>query len=196
LLEAVMLHLRFRCCCFLPLLSLPYQTTKGGHIMNMTDLATWSQAISSVAVLATLVYLFIQTKQTSALLTSESRQAIVDADLSVLRTIIDYPEVWLSRHGQGDLSMEQKVQLNGALLSFLRTREHYWTQYNNGVLDEDTWTYYSANIPAIFVSERTKNWWMGLGKQQFHPEFVEMVDDLRERMPPYAGTYEWFTTWK
>ena len=52
--------------------------------MNMTDVATWGQLISSAAVLVTLVYLAIQTKQAATLLKSESRQSLLDADLQIL----------------------------------------------------------------------------------------------------------------
>ncbi len=107
--------------------------------MNITEISSWGQLISSTAVLVTLAYLAIQTKQTATLLRSESRQSLIDADISILNNILlEHPDVWLSRFGEGDLTMNQKIQLHGALLTFLRSREHYWTQFKNGVLDEET----------------------------------------------------------
>ena len=46
--------------------------------MNMSDVATWSQLISSAAVLVTLIYLSIQTRQTATLLRSEARQSLIN----------------------------------------------------------------------------------------------------------------------
>ena len=84
--------------------------------MNMTDLATWGQLISSAAVLVTLVYLSIETKQTATLLRSESRQSLIEQDMMVLRTQVDIPELMVHRAIEDELTLEQKYRLAAYLM--------------------------------------------------------------------------------
>ena len=94
--------------------------------MNMTDVATWGQLISSAAVLVTLVYLSIQTRQTAILLRSESRQSLIEQDMMILRTQVDIPELMMHMTTEDELTLEQKYRLAAYLMAFTRTREHQW----------------------------------------------------------------------
>ncbi len=126
--------------------------------MNMTDVATWGQLISSAAVLVTLVYLSIQTKQTVTLLQSESRQTLLDGDLHVLRGYCDYPGILVNQVALSheEISLEEKARLHVFFIAFMRTREHHWFQYRNGVLDEASWTAYRSAIPAVLGTDWTR----------------------------------------
>ena len=79
--------------------------------MNMTDVATWGQLISSSAVLVTLVYLSIQTRQTATLLRSDARQSLIDGDLQILGKHIEWPELFVTQFGEDELTMEDKKRL-------------------------------------------------------------------------------------
>ena len=164
--------------------------------MNMTDVATWGQLISSAAVLVTLVYLSIQTRQTTTLLRSESRQAMIEMDMQSLSTISDWPIVLLDFFAEGEITMENKARLWAHLTALLRTREHHWFQYRNGVLDRDTWAAYQSAIPLVLGTERNRAWWNSMGRYLFAPAFVETVDALIEGQEPNTQWQEQMLAWK
>ena len=65
--------------------------------------------------------------------------------------------------------MENKVRLWSFLMAFMRSREHHWMQYQNGVLDHDAWTAYQRAIPVELGAERARAWWNTMGRHQFAP---------------------------
>ncbi len=163
--------------------------------MNMTDLATWSQVFSSAAVLVTLVYLSIQTRQTSKLLQSESRQSMIEVDMEILNNQIQFPELTMSWGTEDELTLEQKHRLWSFLAAFMRTREHHWLQYQNGVLDQAAWSAYRTAIPVVIGSKRCRAWWETFGPPLYDSVFVETVDALLEGLP-YSDLEQKMLAWK
>ena len=53
------------------------------------DIASWAQVVASIAVLATLVYLSIQTKQTNIMMQAETRQNLLENDV---RSLLDFKD--------------------------------------------------------------------------------------------------------
>ena len=60
--------------------------------MKLEKLAAVAEIVSSVAIVATLAYLAIQSRQTTDLLLGESRQAAMAADLSLLTSTLNNPD--------------------------------------------------------------------------------------------------------
>ena len=162
--------------------------------MSMTDVATWGQLISSAAVLVTLIYLSIQTRQTATLLRSESRQSLINGDLQILRNVIDFPEIQIDMDAEDELTLEQKHRLWAHLMAFMRTREHQWLQYQNGVLDQETWAAYQKAISIALGSERCHAWWKEFGAA-FDTTFVERVNAFLGEQPHYA-LHQRMLSWK
>ncbi len=79
--------------------------------MSMADVAIWGQLISSAAVLITLGYLAIRTRQTASLLRSESQQPTFDGDLQILTTVVESPKIWLDWISEDELPPEGKIRL-------------------------------------------------------------------------------------
>ena len=163
--------------------------------MNMTDVATWGQLISSAAVLVTLIYLSIQTKQTAILLKSEARQAMIEVDMHILNNQVQFPELTMNWDAEEELTLEQKHRLSAYLSAFLRSREHHWLQFQNGVLDREAWAAYQSAIPVVVGSERCRAWWKTFGPPLYDPAFVETVNDLLEAQP-YIGFHQQILAWK
>ncbi len=124
--------------------------------MNITKVAAWSEIVSSIAVLATLVYLALQMQQNTAAVRADTRQAMIAADIGVLSLYVDNPDLWLDGMHERTLTPEDKVRLHMATTLFLRTREHNWFQYQNGVLDEVTFASYANPISSILGTERMR----------------------------------------
>ena len=162
--------------------------------MNMTDVATWGQLTSSAAVLVTLVYLSIQTRQTARLMLSESRQSMIDTDMVIVGQQIGWPTLFTALYGEDEITSEDKARLWTFLLGCLRTREHQWIQYRNGVLDEHTWAAYHKPLIFLLGTERTRAWWRTMGRNYVSPGFAETVDALIEG-PPNTDMYQLWLAW-
>ncbi len=163
--------------------------------MNMTDVATWGQLISSAAVLVTLVYLSIQTKQTATLLRSEARQSLIEQDMQILRTQVDIPELVIHMTTEDELTLEQKYRLQAYLMEFTRTREHQWLQYQSGVLDRDTYAAYQRPIAAVLGPKRCRAWWTTLGRTLCDPAFANEVDAFLEGQPDSIPYHQQMLVW-
>ena len=150
--------------------------------MNMSDVATWGQLISSAAVLVTLVYLSIQTKQTAILLKSESRQSMIELDQQLLTAAEANPDIFLDLVSEDELSPGSKIRVFSSLARGLRAREFLWFQYSNGVLDEPAWQSYQKAILVLLCNKRTRDLWAVI-RPEFDPGFAELVDQLIEGQP-------------
>lgn len=132
--------------------------------MKAERLAALAEIVSSVAIVVTLVYLAIQTEQNTAAIQSSVRQGMLDSDRESLYMAIDQP--FLLR--RTELDEQEQLQLVAFLTAFIRMRENYWIQFQNGALDEATWeSYRGALIPVVFSSEFGRRVW---DRQTANPE--------------------------
>lgn len=149
--------------------------------MNWEMLSAIGEILGSAAVLVTLVYLTVQTRQNTASVQANTRQAILDSDQQFLIKIIENPEIYLSRY-KPELSEQDKVRLGAYLVMFIRMRENNWLQYRNGVLDQVTWDSYRSSIARVMSDSRSRSWWQNY-RQPFNSEFIAMVDELLASAP-------------
>ncbi len=152
--------------------------------MNWTMLSAIGEILSSGAILVTLIYLAIQTRQNADATQANTRQAILAADQQFLAQITDDPELYSIR-AKPELTEDEKIRLSALLTTFVRMRENNWLQYQNGVLDEATWESYRGAIVAQLGSPRARIWWQNfaVGTGMFDSEFTALVDDLLKNSP-------------
>ena len=157
--------------------------------MNWEMISAIAAILGSVAVIVTLVYLTVQTRQNAVSIQAHTRQAILDADQQLLIKLIENPELYTSRF-KAELTEEDKVQLGAYLIMFVRMRENNWWQYRNGVLDETTWSSYRGSIAQVLSDQTSRNWWQhyAVDRQAFDPEFVSIVNKLLAETPVQQGS--------
>jgi hypothetical protein len=81
------------------------------------------------------------------------------------------------------LTDEEKIRLSMYLITFFRLRESNWRQYQNGVLDEATWSSYLQSLRA-FATPRVRAWLANEAiAQMLDPEFVSMVTAFLAECP-------------
>ena len=120
--------------------------------MKLEKLAALAEIVSSFAIVATLLYLAIQTKQNTEALQTAAQQATLDGELDWLNSVIAYPEVLLK--DRDDLTITDRARLTAFAAKLLRTRELIWIQYNNGILDEQTFLPYLGPMRGLFSPDR------------------------------------------
>ena len=145
--------------------------------INWTKWSSIAEIVSSIAILVTLVYLAIQTQQNTDAINTQSRQSLFDGGQEELPLWIEYPELSvLIIDDSQEISLEQKIQLDGLLVLALGRREFAWRQYQAGLLDEDSWENETRIISLLLGSERTREWWHSVGKLNFDDGFITVAE--------------------
>jgi len=147
--------------------------------MKVKELAAIGEVVSSVAIVLTLGYLAIQTKQTNNALQAGSRQAVLEAELNFLDHIVDDPDLQRFNR-EGPTTREDRGRLYALYNGILRSREFLWTQYQFGVIDEGTMTSYHTGSMPFFRGPVFAEFWR-TQSDAFDPGFVEYFDALLEQ---------------
>jgi len=108
---------------------------------------------------------------------------MIDVDMQLLGLQVQLPDITMSWDTETELTLEQKHRLWSYLCAFMRSREHQWLQYQNGVLDQAAWVAYQSAIPVVIGSERCRTWWKAYGAPLYDSKFVETVDALLDGLP-------------
>lgn len=162
--------------------------------MEMTDFVAWSQLVSSGAVLITLLYLAIQTKQTNSAIQANARQSQFELDLMSLFKLADNADLAAKIVSDRPLEEIDQMRLTYLWMATLRQVELMFIQYRNGVLDQSTWDTQRRVIAAMLVTPKMKNWWNVAGKLPFSPDFVAIVQQtLDENLVPPDYQEKMFT---
>ncbi|MDJ0655046.1 MAG: hypothetical protein QNJ40_12870 [Xanthomonadales bacterium] len=151
--------------------------------MDMALLLQWLEALASIAVLITLIYLARQVHQENILMRSEARQALVATDQEQIYKFIEHPDLARSFAGKQPATEDEKTRMNFWIVAAMRAREFEWTQYRSGALDKETWEGYAGVIYFVLGTERARGYWE-LCKGFFNQGFVAYVDDKIADVPP------------
>jgi hypothetical protein len=143
--------------------------------MSIQDWAALGEIVNSIAILITLIYLAVQTRQNTAAVQSSVRHTMVQEDRESLRMVIDYPTL----NKRNNLTEEEETRLQAYLVHFLRARENHYLQYRNGVLDKATWvSYRNALFPVVFSSPYGRALWNSpIVRADFDRGFQESIDE-------------------
>ena len=120
--------------------------------MKLKDWAYIAEIIGGIAIIASLLFVGYQIQQNSEALLAGSRQNLLEADLQVLDNMMDYPMLY-DVPAQDDFTGDDFLRLRIHYVSMMRIREYAWQQYNNGVLDEQTFNAYLEPLKFVFNSE-------------------------------------------
>ena len=146
--------------------------------INWTKWSAVSEVLSAVAIVATLVYLAVQTQQTNNALRANSRAALMTADMDFLLANADDGDALAMAYISGDfsnLTPGQEAQAKLSLNAFFRIREYAWFQHRDGLLDDEALDAFLA--PLFFTREgfRLSHWHEV--SAQLDPAFVKYVND-------------------
>ena len=159
--------------------------TLEGKTMNWTKASAAAEILSSVAILATLVYLAIEIQQSAEATQANTRQAVLASDQQFLELLIDNPGLNLLWY-KPELSDEERIRLSYFLVTTVRMRESNWFQYQNGILDDATWRAYRGSLIVMLSAPQTRVWWQNFGLERiFDPEFISLVHELLANQPVF-----------
>ena len=164
--------------------------------MNRSKLADLSEIVSSIAIVATLIYLTIEIRQNTNALQSQTHEAVLSSAQAELNTLIANPSIAASLASAGPLATESEhVQLDAWLASALRSREFAWLQFRDGAIDEAQWETEVAVLLGIFDSSMSLLWWGRLGRDAVGPDFAAFIDQILELNPPTDELWPTALSW-
>lgn len=153
------------------------------------------EAVGLIAIVASLVFLVLETRQNTNALSAESRQSVLTAAQTELFQIVENPDLVVSVTKEDPLTEEQQVALSAWLAAAMRAREFSWLQYRDGTIDEAQWSTEVLVIRWILDSKRTREWWVNVGRKYVNPSFADFVDDDMQSHPGTGDSWHAETDW-
>ena len=154
--------------------------------MSENSWSKWSsvsEILSWLAIMITLVFLVIQTKQNTDAIDAqlvanraEARAAIWTLVSKSSEYAIAQPRIGKNLKSTEMLSDEDQQVLFDWLVVFWGTREFVWLQFRDGVVDQSTYeTIMDQRI--LLANPRVSEWWDEWAVQLYDPDFVKVIDD-------------------
>ena len=151
--------------------------------MTTSRLNEWLTLLTNVAVVAGIVFLAWEIQQNNDLLKSESRQALISNDQTSLLVALENVDIFQKLGQKEPLSAEDQYRLSFIYIVDLRNREFEYFQYENGLLDEETWVSYRNILVFNHSTPRGRAWWEKVGRTIVHPDFAAMIDEILAESP-------------
>ena len=144
---------------------------------RLQEYAFIAEIIGGIAIVASLLFVGYQVQQNSEALLAGSRQNLLEADLQVLDNMMDYPRLY-DVPNQNDFSGEEMLRLRVHFVTMMRIREYAWMQFNNGILDEQTFQAYLEPLNFIFDSNVGREFVLSKqfsGNEEFEDYVIEYL---------------------
>lgn len=151
--------------------------------MTKIDWTKWSavaEIVSATAILATLLYLAIQTQQNTQAILANSQQGLLQLETETLNMMVSDPELNLLFEKPNLTSLELS-KLYGYMSSLVRGRESMYRRYILGAIDRDS--YELAEWPLVYMlkgTERAHNYWVNTAEGTFSSDFIERINSQLE----------------
>ena len=153
------------------------------------------ETIGVIAIVASLVFLALETRQNTNALYADSRQSVLAAAQSELFHLVENPDLVVSVTKPVPLTAKEQVALSAWLAAAMRAREFSWLQYQDGTIGEAQWNTEVLVIRWTLDSERTLDWWEQVGRNNVNPDFVKFVDDDIQKHPGRLDSWRSETSW-
>jgi hypothetical protein len=151
--------------------------------MTLSDIATFSTAISGVTVTVSLIYLIIQTRQNV-----RHTRALIQQGASARTTAIQLATLtphsmaaWLEGNGQ-EPSPEavRKAQFFQMCQTSITALEDIFTQHNDGLMPQEVFARNCALHSGLLLEPGYREYWNGYrpGLEEIAPKFAAFIDEL------------------
>jgi hypothetical protein len=154
--------------------------------MDATKLNDWLQVVGMVGVIASLLFVGLQLKQSHDIAISNQYQARLDTTISIRGNLLQSDGLIdaLRKDASGELLDEVDLfVIYAALGQTFDTWEAAHFQYLNGYLPEEHWQSTLREIPQVLGSLRYAEYWEN-SRHSYRESFAEIIDPL---VPPQRG---------
>lgn len=158
--------------------------------MNWEAIGAISEIIGAIAVVASLVYLATQIRQSTKVAQSATRQAVAESAQRLGQDLIDntgMAEI-LVKHIRGEeLSAVEEMRLQARCYRDMRHWENIHYQMSEGLMSEEQWHGFRKNLQILFEIKAYRDYWeheSELYSESFRKEVeavIETPDDFAIR---------------
>ena len=146
--------------------------------MNWEALGAIGEIVGAVAVVVTLGYLAVQTRQNTRAVRVASFHQIVDSFSAVSLAIVQDATLssllMRSIVDPRSLTAEDYSRYGFFLLTFLRRAKSMFFHSEQGTLQRDSWHGIRVSLEEILATEPAQRWW-SLNAHRFNPTFRDYV---------------------
>jgi len=152
--------------------------------MNLDTISAVSEAIAAIAVVASLIYLAIQVRDSKNSTLSATHYQVTESIYSVLFAIAENPE--LSRiylQGNADPSKLASDELPRYMIlvgGIFSKYNNYFLQHENGTLPEEPWEIAIAHMRTLMNLPGVQLWWKN-SRQFYLVGMQELLDEALEK---------------
>jgi hypothetical protein len=165
--------------------------------MNWDAIGAIAELLGAIGVIASLVYLATQIRQSREQMERNTRAMQASAYQQFWGQLNEHmasgwrdPEVAeLSRRGLADLSSldeSEAARFRMWMLGMAQSHDNAYYQYRIGMLDEERWQKHRAAVKLFYESPGAVQWWEGHPKELFSSEFVALVEEIVGEEPEQA----------
>lgn len=158
--------------------------------MNWEALGAIGEVLGSLLVLATLIYVAIQTRDLNKQSQAEARYAFVDAVADINMVIAQNKEtasVW--RRGlesTEDLDADERMQFLMLVGQYVNLWSVMHQLYEDDLLPQTQWTIVKNDMTSILGSNGGRYFWLHGGEAAFDERFVDFVrTEIESGARPY-----------
>lgn len=149
--------------------------------MSLSDLASVSEIVGSIAILVTLIFLLFQMKQNTRAIEASSSQDAAETESNAIVQLLNHPDIAIALT-KDELTDVEAVRVFAYLSLLLRAHEQYWRQYQLGVIDDVTLARYEGSLVAQLSFPSSRNWW-SVYQARFDRGFSARVNGLLKDAP-------------
>ena len=153
---------------------------------KLQEYALVAEIISAACIVLSLIFVGFQIQQgaretamNSEAVRSTVRQSMMNADLSIQLWLGSTPTVW---DPEMNGTVAQSVSRRLYFHSLLRTRSNYWSEYKNGLLDEEILNSY---LSPLVLQATQAEWFLNLWNDFYaNPDSYpqDMLDEINKRI--------------
>ena len=156
--------------------------------LTIQDLGALGELIGSIAVLATLVYLALQTRQNTMALGAQLDAARISAVLNVsLATATSTELVDALVEDRSDDRSSNELLRGSYWAAQLNMMQWAWSQSHRGLLPATDQPAWGSVIRSSFSHYSGFEPWWNTAKPAFPREFVNWIEEQRAKATPAAG---------
>ncbi len=138
-----------------------------------------SGILEAVAVIASLVYLARQVRDSTKATKGATYQAIVDSIGNLEERISSDAEVTrIFRTGQKSLetlNSDERLRFSLLMFSFFNLYENLFYQYRNNLVEEELWASWCRDMRTLLSRPGVVKWWDNYGSKELTRSFCEYV---------------------
>jgi hypothetical protein len=150
--------------------------------MNWEAISAVGESIGGIAVIASLIYLGLQTRSNAKATEGLVRRQIADSSQLAYLTAVESPEfsslVTRALMSNSELESDERSQMIRFINAIFLNFEVAYHQYESGLYDE--WeTVLTRRVQTMFKrSKFVREWWEESKSEQFSKSFSAAVDEL------------------